>query len=85
MKNKAQEGISCSAQFCFPARRLLVLSALLCFWVGIAQANPYTAKPGETPIRLRMFTPVILLLRIIVNSMGDGAPTPRAGARRVRS
>ena len=56
MKNKAQEGISCSAQFCFPAQRLLVLSALLCFWVGIAQANPYTAKPGETPIRLRIAT-----------------------------
>jgi ABC-type nitrate/sulfonate/bicarbonate transport system substrate-binding protein len=32
------------------------LAVTLSFWLGIAQANPYIAKPGEAPLRLRIAT-----------------------------
>ena len=34
----------------------MIFSALLCFWFRVTQANPYIAKPGDTPIRLRVAT-----------------------------
>ncbi len=51
MRSKAQDEIFCSAKY-----RLLVLAVMLCFWLGIAQANPYIVKPGEAPLRLRIAT-----------------------------
>jgi len=51
VRNKAQDEIFCSAKY-----RFLVLAVTLCFWFGIAHANPYVAKPGEAPLRLRIAT-----------------------------
>jgi ABC-type nitrate/sulfonate/bicarbonate transport system substrate-binding protein len=51
MSNKAQVEIFCSAKY-----RFLVLAVTLCFWFGVAHANPYIAKPGEAPLRLRIAT-----------------------------
>jgi ABC-type nitrate/sulfonate/bicarbonate transport system substrate-binding protein len=42
--------------FCSAKHRFLVLAVTLCFWFGIAHANPYIAKPGEAPLRLRIAT-----------------------------
>ncbi|MEO6163489.1 MAG: hypothetical protein ABIP88_05065 [Candidatus Binatia bacterium] len=35
---------------------ILVLLATSNFWLGLAHANPYLAKPGEVPLRLRIAT-----------------------------
>ncbi len=51
MRNKSQVEIFCSAKY-----RFLVLAVTLCFWFGLAHANPYIAKPGEAPLRLRIAT-----------------------------
>ncbi len=51
MRNKAQVEIFRSAKY-----RFLVLAVTLCFWFGVAHANPYIAKPGEAPLRLRIAT-----------------------------
>ncbi|MGZ8480282.1 MAG: ABC transporter substrate-binding protein [Candidatus Binatia bacterium] len=51
MRNKAQVEIFRSAKY-----RFQVLAVTLCFWFGVAHANPYIAKPGEVPLRLRIAT-----------------------------
>ncbi|MGZ9214389.1 MAG: ABC transporter substrate-binding protein [Candidatus Binatia bacterium] len=51
MRNKAQVEIFRSAKY-----RFQVLAVTLCFWFGVAHANPYIAKPGEAPLRLRIAT-----------------------------
>ena len=51
MRSQAQEVIAGSAKY-----RFLVLAVTLCFWFEIAHANPYIAKPGEAPLRLRIAT-----------------------------
>ncbi len=51
MRNKLRDEIFCSAKY-----RFLALAAMLCFWSGIVRANPYIAKPGEAPLRLRIAT-----------------------------
>ena len=51
MRSQAQEVIAGSAKC-----RFLVLAVTLCFWFEIAHANPYIAKPGEAPLRLRIAT-----------------------------
>ena len=45
-----------SAKVDFLARALPVLVIALCLKAGMAQANPYIAKPGEAPMRLRIAT-----------------------------
>ena len=51
MRSQAQEVIAGSAKY-----RVLVSAVTLCFWFEIAHANPYIAKPGEAPLRLRIAT-----------------------------
>jgi len=51
VRSKALDEIFCSAKY-----RVLVLAVTLGFWLGIAQANPYIANPGEAPLRLRIAT-----------------------------
>ncbi len=51
MRNKLRDEIFCSAKY-----RFLVLAVTLCFWFEIAHSNPYIAKPGEAPLRLRIAT-----------------------------
>lgn len=40
----------------FAKRGCLVFSLICCFWFGTVHANPYLAKPGEAPLRLRIAT-----------------------------
>ena len=56
VRGKAQEVVAGSVRSGFLPQRLSVLAVTFCFWFGIAQANPYIAKPGEAPLRLRIAT-----------------------------
>ena len=56
MRGKAPEINPRSATCKLLAKCIVVLFAAANFWLGVAQANPYLAKPGEAPLRLRIAT-----------------------------